>query len=120
MTALDLQRDPFSLEPDSQFFYSFDSIEQRLKILNSLVAGGDLFVLIIGEAGCGKTSMLNRYLASSESEWTSARIHVDPKGVGTGSLEQPSPKGYPVYVLQSSADPIVMVDDAHLLPEKEL
>jgi type II secretory pathway predicted ATPase ExeA len=120
ITALDLKRDPFSPEPDSLFYYSFDSIEQRLQILDSLVEGADLFVLIMGAAGCGKTTMLNRYLASTASEWRSARIQVDREEAGPDSSEPSSQAGYPVYVLQSSADPIVLVDDAHLLPEKEL
>ena len=74
---MDLQRDPFSREPDSLFYCHFDSIDQRLNILDGLVKGKDLFVLVIGDPGSGKTTMLNRYLASIESEWTSARIQVD-------------------------------------------
>ena len=122
MTVLDLQRDPFAQEPDSLFYYHFDSIEQRLKILDSLVKGSDLFVLVIGDPGSGKTTMLNRYLASIKSDWISARIQVDhdPEKSGTVSSEQLAQRGYPVYVLHGPADPIVIIDDAHQLPETEL
>jgi DamX protein len=124
MTALDLQRDPFSREPDSLFFYSFDGNEQRISILDGLVKGSDLFVLVIGDPGSGKTTLLNHYLASIESEWewTSARIPVDldPGKFGPVSPEQPVQREYPVYVLHKSAEPVVIVDDAHRLSEKQL
>ncbi len=119
---MDLQRDPFSREPDSLFYCHFDSIDQRLNILDGLVKGTDLFVLVIGDPGSGKTTMLNRYLASIKSDWISARIQVDhdPEKSGTVSSEQLAQRGYPVYVLHGPADPIVIIDDAHHLPEKEL
>ncbi len=79
MTALGLQKEPFSTEPDSLFYYSFDSFEQRLKVLHGLVQGKDLFVLVIGEPGSGKTTLLNRYLASTDTKWKSARILTDPE-----------------------------------------
>lgn len=120
MTALDLQREPFLREPDSLFYYSFDSIEQRLKVLEGLIKGADLFILVIGEPGSGKTTMLNRYLASTESDWTSARIQVDPEKTAAESSAKQAQKGYPVYTLRGSADPIVIVDDAHRLPQKGL
>lgn len=120
MAALGLQKDPFSPEPDSLFYYSFDSFEQRLKILHGLVQGADLFVLVIGEPGSGKTTLLNRYLASTDTEWKSARIPAAPETASTQSSAPPEPRGYPVYILQDSAEPIVIVDDAHQLLQKEL
>lgn len=124
MTALDLRRDPFSQEPDSLFYYSFDGNEQRLKILDGLVRGSDLFVLVIGDPGSGKTTLLNRFLATIESgwEWTSARIPVDLDSGKSGpvSSEQPAQRGYPVYVLHNSAEPVIIVDDAHRLSEKQM
>ena len=120
MTALGLQKDPFSPEPDSLFYYSFDSFEQRLKVLHGLVQGADLFVLVIGEPGSGKTTLLNRYLASTGTEWKSARIPAAPETASTQSSAPPEPRGYPVYILQDSAEPIVIVDDAHQLLQKEL
>ncbi len=120
MTALELQKEPFSPEPDSLFYYSFDSFEQRLNVLHGLVQGADLFVLVIGEPGSGKTTLLNRYLASADTEWQFARIHMDPETTPTQSSELPEHRTYPAYILQDSANPIVMVDDAHQLPRKEL
>ncbi len=120
MTALGLQKDPFSPEPDSLFYYSFDSFEQRLKVLHGLVQGADLFVLIIGEPGSGKTTLLNRYLASTDTEWKSARIHTAPETASAQFSAPPDHRGYPVYILQDSAEPIVIVDDAHQLLQKEL
>ena len=120
MTALGLQKDPFSPEPDSLFYYSFDSFEQRLKVLHGLVQGADLFVLVIGEPGSGKTTLLNRYLASTDTEWKSARIHTAPETASAQFSAPPDHRGYPVYILQDSAEPIVIVDDAHQLLQKEL
>jgi len=120
MTALGLQKDSFSPEPDSLFYYSFDSFEQRLKVLSGLVQGTDLFVLVIGEPGSGKTTLLNRYLASTETEWKSARIHTDPETASAYSSEPQEHPGYPAYILQDAANPIVIVDDAHRLLQKEL
>jgi len=117
---LGLRTDPFSTEPDSLFYYSYDSFEQRLKVLQGLVQGTDLFVLIIGEPGSGKTTLLNRYLASVDREWESARIHTEPETASTQSSKMHEPGGYPAYILQDSANPIVIVDDAHRLAQQEL
>jgi DamX protein len=120
MTALGLQKDPFSPESDSQFYYSFDTFEQRLRVLQGLVQGADLFVLVIGEPGSGKTTLLNRYLASAGTQCQLARIHMDPEPTATPSSEPRADRTYPAYILQDSANPIVIVDDAHRLPRQEL
>ena len=120
MTALGLQKDPFSPEPDPQFYYSFDTFEQRLRVLKGLVQGQELLVLIIGEPGSGKTTLLNRYLATIETEWKPTRIHTGSK-TGTAQSSKAQEQGeYPAFILQDSANPIVIIDNAHLLSHSEL
>jgi DamX protein len=118
--VLGLQRDPFAPEPDPAFYYSFDSFEQRLKVLQGLVQGADILVLVIGEPGSGKTTLLNRYLASTNAQVKAVRILTDPDTASTRTTDTLDREGYPAYVLQDSENPIVIVDDAHKLPQKEL
>jgi DamX protein len=120
MADLGLQKDPFSPEPDSLFYYSYDSFEQRLNVLHGLVQGADLFVLVIGERGSGKTTLLNRFLASSDTQWIAARIYTDPETAAIQSSDPQEHKGIPVYIWQDSADPVVIVDDSHQLLQKDL
>ena len=119
-SALGLNRDPFAPEPDAKFYYPFESFEQRLQVLKHLVQGTDLLVLVIGESGSGKTTLLHRYLVTSDGQWKADRIHTD----GTSTSDKPAPgqesESYPIFVQQSAKDPIVIVDDAHKLPEKDL
>jgi len=119
-SALGLKRDPFAPEPDAKFYYPFDSFEQRLQVLNHLVQGMDLLVLVIGESGSGKTTLLHRYLVTTAVPWKAGRIHIDR----TGASDKPSPgqpsDSYPVFAQQDVPDPIVIVDDAHKLSEKDL
>ena len=120
LTALGLQRDPFSPEPDSLFYCSLDSFEQRLKVLQGLVQGSELLVLVIGEPGSGKTTLLNRYLASTETQWECGRILADR---GTTPTRAPAPeayRGHPAYIAKDSITPFVIVDDAHRLSLAEL
>ena len=119
-SALGLNRDPFAPEPDAKFYYPFESFEQRLQVLKHLVQGTDLLVLVVGESGSGKTTLLHRYLVTSDVRWKADRIHTD----GTSTSDKPAPgqesESYPIFVQQDAKDPIVIVDDAHKLPDKNL
>ena len=119
-SALGLKRDPFAPEPDAKFYYPFDSYEQRLQVLSHLVQGTDLLVLVIGEFGSGKTSLLNRFLVAAEGNWKTAQIQAD-RGIGSDipPVDQTS-DSYPAFIQQDAEDPIVIVDDAHRLPEHDL
>lgn len=119
-SALGLKRDPFAPEPDAKFYYPFDSYEQRLQVLTHLVQGTDLLVLVIGESGSGKTSLLHRYLVKAEGNWKTGQIKADP-GIAseTPPVDQTS-ESYPAFIQQDAEDPIVIVDDAHKLPEQDL
>lgn len=117
---LGLQKDPFSPEPDPAFYYAFDSFEQRLKVLQGLVQGTDILVLVIGEPGSGKTTLLHRYLAATDEKWKAVRILTDPDTASPRTTDTLDRGGYPAYILQDSESPIVIVDDSHKLPQKEL
>jgi type II secretory pathway predicted ATPase ExeA len=119
-SALGLKRDPFSREPDAKFYYPFDSFEQRLQVLDHLVQGTDLLVLVIGESGNGKTTLLHRYLVTTDVQWKAAQIQIDSAGRSDKTSADEQPKSYPVFIQQDVKDPIVIVDNAHKLPEVDL
>jgi DamX protein len=117
-SVLDLEKDPFSPEPDAKFYYAFSSFEQRLALLKRLVEGTDILVLVIGEPGSGKTTLLKRYLSISGKIWAPGKIRTGP-----AASKPPGPNvygGVPAYVQLDSQEPIVIVDDAHALTRGEL
>jgi DamX protein len=118
--ALGLTKDPFSPEPDPLFYFSFDSFEQRLKMLRGLVQGADILVLVIGEPGSGKTTLLNRLLAATTAQWKSVRVQTDPDSAAPRTTDTLEHEGYPAYVLGDAKNPVVIVDDCDKLPPREL
>jgi DamX protein len=118
-SALGLERAPFSCEPDLSLYYSFKSFEQSLRLLERLIQGNDRVILVIGERGIGKTTLLNRYLGSTESTWKSCRLRLyfdQPE-------DRPAPqkrKYHPALLSQDTKEPILMMDDAHYLTQKQL
>ena len=117
-SVLDLEKDPFSLEPDPKFYYALSSFEQRLALLKRLVEGTDILVLVIGEPGSGKTTLLKRYLSFSGKIWAPGKIRTSP---AAAKPADPNAHGsVPAYVQLDSQEPIVIVDDAHALTRGEL
>ena len=57
---------PFSVTPDPRFFYSNAVYQSVLDGLEQGIQPGDAFIVITGEAGTGKTTLLHRCICSSE------------------------------------------------------
>jgi hypothetical protein len=102
ISQLDLNRDPFS----------------------RLIQGDEIIVLVIGETGSGKTSLLKRYLTASIAGWKTGRIRIQPEA--RTEPDQPAlfkdneVDSYPAYFLQDIKDSIIIIDDAHELSSRHL
>jgi general secretion pathway protein A len=59
-----LERNPFSITPDPEFLFLSQSHQDALQILTHGIEERDGFIALLGEAGSGKTTVLNAYLAS--------------------------------------------------------
>jgi len=79
-----LREPPFSITPDTSFFYSCTSIQQALNTLVVAVANGEGFIKITGEVGTGKTLLCRKFLASLDDAWISAYIpnpNLEPRSL---------------------------------------
>lgn len=56
---------PFSVTPDPRFFYSNAVYQDALAGLEQGIRPGNAFIVVTGEAGTGKTTLLHRLISSS-------------------------------------------------------
>lgn len=105
------------------FHFSFPSLEQTDFIFRRLITGTDYLILVIGEQGSGKTRFLKRFIANNAAEaWSPCRIktHRPKKGSRRLSLERASGTEGAYISMDTSAPPILLLDDAHRLAPPEL
>lgn len=58
---------PFSLTPDTEFFYSYGAWQEAFDVLMVALRGGEGFIKISGEVGTGKTLLCRKLLASIDN-----------------------------------------------------
>jgi MSHA biogenesis protein MshM len=59
---------PFSLTPDTQFFFGHASYQEAFNTLLVAARSGEGFIKVVGEVGTGKTLLCRKFLNALESE----------------------------------------------------
>lgn len=69
-----LREAPFSITPDSAFFYPHEGAQAALNMLLVALRSGEGFLKIVGEVGCGKTVLCRQLLKILQGECVTAYI----------------------------------------------
>ena len=69
-----LREAPFSITPDTAFFYPHESAQAALNTLLVALRSGEGFLKIVGEVGCGKTVLCRQLLNTLQAECVTAYI----------------------------------------------
>ncbi len=69
-----LHQRPFQLTPDAEFLYMSPQHTEAKAHMDYAVLNRDSCVVVTGEVGCGKTTLINRFLSEVDEEIRVARI----------------------------------------------
>lgn len=69
-----LREAPFSITPDTDFFYPHDGAQASLNMLLVALRSGEGFVKVVGDLGCGKTVLCRQLLKTLQGECVTAYI----------------------------------------------
>jgi len=137
MSLLDFSQDtlvpdPFVSKPAG--FFATPELTQRLNLIEHLIQNSEQLLLILAEAGSGKTMLLRQLEKMPHEHWWSyalssspalspetllsnvlAKFHVKQHGKPAPLLEE-SLRSHIAKTRLNGQLPILLVDDAHLLP----
>lgn len=69
-----LREMPFSITPDTSFFYPHEGAQAALNTLVIALRSGEGFLKVVGEVGCGKTVLCRQLLSLLRDEYLTAYI----------------------------------------------
>lgn len=128
-----LSANPFSMTPDPNLLFLTNSHREALAGLNYAILGRKGFVVLTGEAGTGKTTLLRKLLEMMPETEAQASVVLNPTLTASeflelllfnfGNTEIPPSKAQRLHVLErmlSSADKagrtlVLVIDEAHKL-----
>jgi MSHA biogenesis protein MshM len=94
-----LREPPFSITPDTSFFFACRSSQAALNTLLIAIGNGEGFLKVIGEVGTGKTLLCRKFMSIVEAEALTAYIpnpHLEPRALLLAladELEMPADPG---------------------------
>jgi type II secretory pathway predicted ATPase ExeA len=116
---LGLDQQPARPMQHDKFFFASPLISQRLAVLHRLIGSRSPIILIIGERGSGKTTLMNRLIHDGRKPWKVCRIRLKPKGNAEMTQCQNLDNRL-VFLTKKEGARSVIIDDAHQLNQHEL
>ena len=129
---------PFSLTPDTAFFFGGGPHQEALETLEVALAGGEGFLKVTGEVGTGKSLLCRTLLNMSDRRYYTAYVpnpELSPAGINRAladELELDLPhnlqkhglyKAIARRLIDLAADgrqPVLVIDEAQAMPEPTL
>ena len=132
-----LDTEPFSLTPDTEFFFHDQIREEALNTLIFGIRSGEGFIKITGEVGMGKTTLCRQLLQAIEPEAATAYIldpqlrgeelvrslarelNIDPGQGSTSDLLEVI-KAFMLQTWRKGKPVVLVLDEAQALPKETL
>lgn len=103
----------------NKYFFASPLISQRLAMLRSMVGSRSMVIVVVGERGSGKTTLMNQFITDARNRWHEGRIRLKPRrGVPSGLWRNLNNRM--VFLSKKDSPPSVIIDDAHQLSPDEL
>jgi MSHA biogenesis protein MshM len=83
-----LREAPFSITPDTDFFFAHEGAQASLNMLLVTLRSGEGFVKVVGELGCGKTVLCRQLLKTLQNEGNFVTAYVPNPDMGPDDLLQ--------------------------------
>lgn len=99
-----LREQPFSLTPDTSFFFAGSSYQEALNTLLVAARNGEGFVKIVGEVGNGKTLLCRKFLATLNQGKQPLALNGAPEQAPPAS-DGPPPRFITAYILNPYLEP---------------
>ena len=131
-----LSEKPFSLTPDTEFFYQSFTHQEALNVLLVAIRSGDGFIKVTGEVGTGKTLLCRKLLDALDTQYNTVYIPnpymscnalLDAVVVEMGISDKLDKENYLAcineYLIESarqSKATVIILDEAQSLPEESL
>ncbi|VAW94905.1 hypothetical protein MNBD_GAMMA22-1677 [hydrothermal vent metagenome] len=134
LTQYGLRVAPFAQNIEDQFIFLDADRVQHLNMLHHLTQYSDLLLIVTGDTGIGKTSLLSRFEKMADDDWQICNIEANAlmasdqlvrqifSGFGFESQHSASGDIQQLFLEElselkhSGAIPILVIDDAHELP----
>lgn len=100
-----LREQPFSLTPDTSFFFAGSSYQEALNTLLVAARNGEGFVKIVGEVGNGKTLLCRKFLATLNQGRQAATLNGALEQAAPPPDGQPAPRFITAYILNPYLEP---------------
>ena len=133
-TQFGMDKDPFSVITSDSDYFSTPELEHRIELIKHLIEFSDRIVVITGEPGTGKTSLMNHLVCNPDEKWNRCRLEFNSINsvedffaqiFTDQNLEYRELDSYPskVSALQEYFNglqfkgyiPVIFIDDAHYL-----
>lgn len=133
-----LQVAPFSVNHEDRFLYLDAERSQSLNLLQHMTQYSNLLLIVMGAFGVGKTSLLQRFVATAQGEWCICQVtantmmdaeqllFVAAQGFGLQQLPHDATQLQEMLYARVATlhrqeqAPILVIDDAHTLPKEAL